>query len=426
MVKKPNFQTPSGMHDILPEDEVYYNEVLRVAKEVADFYGFQKIETPILEDTQLFEKGTGFSTDVVQKQMFSLRTLGGDHLTLRPEGTPGVVRAYIQHGMRALPKPVNLWYFGPFFRYERPQAGRYRQFYQFGFESFGIDKSIIDVQIIQVFYDILKELGFKSLIVEVNTLGDSCCRPAYRKSLVSYFRSYRNSLCKDCQRRLKENPLRILDCKQEKCQRISRGAPQMVDFLCPECHNHFQSLLESLEALKLPYRLNPYLVRGLDYYTRTVFEIYDTSPKDKSSQIALVGGGRYDKLVKLLRGKDTPACGGAGGVERIIELLKTMREKKLSPKKPVVFLAQVGKLAKNKSLGVLESLRKHNVKATQALYKNSLTAQLALANKLGVEYVLILAQKEALEDKIIIKSMKNGRQKTVNIKDIAQALKNKL
>jgi len=419
------FQTQIGMHDILPEDEFYYQKVLEVCREIADFYGFERIETPILEETQLFEKGTGGSTDIVHKQMFSLRTLGGDHLTLRPEGTPGIVRAYIQHGMQSLPKPVKLWYFGPFFRYERPQAGRYRQFYQFGFESFGIGKSVIDAQIIQLFYDILKELGFKNLTIEINSIGDSCCRPYYKKSLVSYLRKYQNVLCKDCQRRLRENPLRVLDCKQEKCQRVVRGAPQIIDSLCQECHDHFQKLLEFLEALELPYHLNPYLVRGLDYYTRTVFEIYDNK-KNEGSRVALVGGGRYDKLVQLLGGKNTPACGAAGGVERIIDLMKAKGEKLNGFSKPTVFLAQVGKLAKRKALSIFEKLRESNVKVAEAFYKDSLLSQLSQANRLGVRYVLILGQKEALENKIIIKDMKSGHQKTVSVKKMVQEIKKKL
>ena len=414
MAQKNKFQTPTGMHDILPEDEPYYRQVLDTCREVARFYNYKRIETPILEETKLFEKGTGGSTDIVHKQMFSLKTAGGDSLTLRPEGTPGVVRAYIQHGMQSLPKPVKLWYFGPFFRYERPQAGRYRQFYQFGFENFGVAKGIIDAQVIQLFYTILQKLGFRDLMIEINSIGDSCCRPYYKKSLTAYLKKYQSALCKDCQRRLKENPLRVLDCKEEKCQRVVRGAPQMIDYLCQDCHDHFQSVLEFLEAMKLPYHLNPYLVRGLDYYTRTVFEIYDVS-EGEDVKMALVGGGRYDKLVQFLGGKNTPACGAAGGVERIVNLLKSRNKHPKVSSKPTIFLAQVGKLAKQKALVVFSEFLKENIEVREAFYKDSLMSQLSQANRLGAKYVLILGQKEALENKIIIKEMKSGKQKTLTL-----------
>ena len=217
-MKKLKFQLPTGMHDILPEEQKYFQKICEVCEDIANFYQFQKIETPILEETELFSKGTGLTTDIVQKQMYSLRTRGGDYLTLRPEFTPGVVRAYIEHGLFNLPQPVKLYSIGSLFRYESPQAGRYRQFHQFNFEVLGEESSVIDAQIIQIFYNILRELKLKNLIVEINSIGDGQCRPYYKKLLLSYFRSREVSLCVDCRRRLRENPLRILDCKEEKCQ----------------------------------------------------------------------------------------------------------------------------------------------------------------------------------------------------------------
>jgi len=426
------FQSPTGMHDLLGEDLEYFRKIENVCRDIADFYGFQRIETPILEETELFEKGTGFTTDIVQKQMFSFRTRGGDFLTLRPEGTPGIVRSYIQQGMQNLPKPVKFWYFGPFFRYERPQAQRFRQFYQFGFESLGVEKPVIDAQIIKIFYNILKELGFKDLTIELNSIGDSECRPEYKRILVKYLRSHQSNLCPDCRRRLRENPLRILDCKRERCQIIAGAAPQMIDRLCKECHNHFKSVLEFLEELELPYQLNPYLVRGLDYYTKTVFEIFPGSLEDdkKSSQeidkTALVGGGRYDDLVKLLRGKDTPACGAAAGVERIVYLMKLKGRKMPSPKLPQVFLAQVGELPKRKSLKIFEEFRINKIKVAEAFHKDSLISQLRMADGLAVKFVLILGQKEALEEKIIIREMKTGKQKIIPIKNVIKEVKRRL
>ena len=328
------FQSPTGMRDLFEKDLRYFQKIEKTCQKIADFYDFKRIETPILEQSSLFEKGTGQTTEIVQKQMFSLRTRGGDFLTLRPDYTPSIVRAYLEHGMESLPKPVKLWYFGPCFRYERPQAGRYRQFYQFGFEAIGSDSWIVDAQIIQIFYSVLKNLGFRNLIIKVNSIGDSQCRPYYKKALIDYLRGYRNSLCADCKRRLRVNPLRVLDCKEEKCQKIiKKGAPQILDYLCKECNNHFKNVLETLEELGLPYNLDPYLVRGLDYYTKTVFEIFHDS-KEGEEQGALGGGGRYDDLVKLLGRKEAPACGGAFGIERIVNLMKEKGKKVSSRSSP--------------------------------------------------------------------------------------------
>jgi len=427
------FQSPTGMHDILGKDIMYFQKIEKTCKDIADFYGFRKIETPILEDTKLFEKGTGFSTDIVQKEMFNLRTKGGDYLTLRPEGTPGIVRSYIQNGMQNLPKPIKFWHFGPFFRYERPQAGRFRQFNQFGFESIGVDKPIIDVHIIQIFFNILKELGFKDLIIQINTIGCPECRSEYKRKLIKYLKSNESSLCSDCRRRLKENPLRVLDCKNEKCQEIIKSAPQMIEHLCKDCHNHFKNVLEFLEEIELPYELNPYLVRGLDYYTRTVFEIFSNLPQEskeyseqESKKIALAGGGRYDGLVKLLGGKETPACGGAAGVERIIRLMKIIGKKVPAKKQAQVFLAQVGELAKRKSLKIFEDLRNNNIKVAEAFHNDSLVEQLKIADKLEVKFVLILGQKESIDNEIIIREMETGKQKIIPFKNIIREVKKRI
>ncbi|MDD5146581.1 MAG: histidine--tRNA ligase [Candidatus Pacebacteria bacterium] len=422
------FQSPTGMHDLFQEDWNYFDKVKKTCQNMADSYEFDRIETPILEDTAIFEKGTGLNTDIVEKEMYSLTSRGGDRLTLRPEGTPGIVRSYIQHGMQSLSKPVKLWYFGPFFRHERPQAGRFRQFYQFGFESLGVSDPIIDAEIIQIFYNILKDLGFKNLLVEINSIGDSQCRGYFRKSLMSYLRSRQSGLCSDCKRRIKKNPLRILDCKEEKCQRIKKGAPQIVDHLCKECHDHFKNLLEYLDEKGLPYSLNPYLVRGLDYYTKTVFEIYEDSEEGKQIG-ALAGGGRYDDLVRMLGGKPTPACGAASGVERVVNLLKARSKKaglKAKERTSEVFLAQVGEIAKKKSLKLFEEFREAGIKVGEALHRDSLSAQLKAADKMDVKYVLILGQKEAIDDQIIIREMKSGNQYVTELSKAVQEIKKKI
>lgn len=424
-MKKPKFQSPIGMHDIMPEDQKYFQKIYDICAGIAKFYGFEKIETPILEETELFEKGTGLSTDIVQKQMYSFRTRGGDHLTLRPEGTPSVVRAYIEHGMQNLSQPVKLWYFGPFFRYERPQSGRFRQFWQFGFEIFGDESPVIDAQIIQIFYNILETLKIKNKIIEINSIGDSQCRPYYKKLLVKYLKTRQAALCTDCRRRLKENPLRILDCKEERCQRIISQAPQIIDHLCKECHNHFREVLEFLDELEFPYRLNPHLVRGLDYYTKTVFEIYEDTEEGRKIG-ALLAGGRYDTLVKLLGGRDTFASGGAAGIERMIEIMK-IKSPRLSPTpSPKIFLAQLGSLAKRKSLKLFEDFRKAKIEIAETFGRDSLKVQLNRANKIRAKYTLILGQKEALEGTIIIRDMKTGKQETVKLEKVINKMKKRL
>jgi len=413
------------MHDILPEEQKYFEKIYDVVKGIANFYGFKKIETPILEETDLFSRGIGLATDVVKKQMFSLKTRGGDHLTLRPEATAAIVRAYIEHGMWNLPQPVKIWHFGPFFRYEKPQLGRYRQFWQFGFEILGDQSSVLDAQIIQIFFNILKELKFKNLIAEVNSIGCNQCRPYYKKILVSYFKSRFSSLCSDCKRRVKENPLRVLDCKDEKCRRQISLSPQIIDHLCEECHKHFKEVLEFLDELELPYHLNPYLVRGLDYYTKTVFEIFENSPDGKILG-TLTGGGRYDLLLKLLGGEDTPAVGAAAGIERMILRMKTKASRFPKEIQAKVFLAQLGNLAKRKSLKLIEGFRLVKIPIAESLGRDSLKAQLKVADRMGIRYVLIFGQKEALENKIMIKDMETGKQKIVKFKNVIKEIEKKL
>ena len=420
MAKKPKFQRPTGMHDILPEDQKYYKRIYDVVSNIADFYGFGKIDTPVVEEMELFSKGIGLATDIVKKEMYSLKTKGGDFLALRPEWTAPVVRAYIENGMQNLPQPLKLWYFGPCYRYERPQSNRYRQFWQFGFEVFGEQSSVIDAQIIQIFYNILQDLKLENLIVEVNSIGDSNCRPYYKKLLANYFRSRESSLCNNCKRRLKENVLRVLDCKGEKCQPIKTEAPQILDHLCDECHKHFKEVLEFLDEIEIPYNLNSYLVRGLDYYTKTVFEIF------AEGNNALAGGGRYDKLVKLLGGKETPACGAAAGVERIISLMKSQGIKFPKESETQIFLAQLGSLAKRKSLKLLGEFRKEKIRVAESLGRDSLKAQLNRADKIKARYTLILGQREALENVIIIRDMSNGKQEIVKLDKVIGEVRKKL
>jgi len=423
------FQSPTGMHDVLEDDYRYYEKINDVVKNIADFYSFKRIETPILEQREVFSKGIGLSTDIVKKEIFTLRTKGGNYLALRPEGTTPIVRAYIEHGMKNLPKPVKLWYSGPYFRHEKPQAGRFRQFWQFGLEVLGEESPAIDAEVVQIAYSIFKDLKIKNIGIEVNSIGASCCRPYYKKLLISYFRLRAGNLCFNCKKKVKENPLRILDCKQEKCQKISLEAPQTIDHLCSDCRKHFKEFLEFLDELELPYNLNPHLVRGLDYYTRTVFEFFVQEKKKDSSElttIALAGGGRYDGLVKLLGGKPTPAVGIAGGIDRIILLMKERTLKPAQKPKPKIFLAQLGNLAKRKILKLAEEFRKAKIPFYSSLGRDSLSVQLNIADKIGVQYTLIFGQKEALANSIIIREMKTGKQQEVNLVKIVNEIKKKI
>ena len=426
MTTKTKLQTLTGMHDILPEDQMYFKKIQKSVESITNYYNFQRIDTPILEDAELFSKGTGASTDIVQKEMYAFRTKGGDLVALRPEFTPGIARSYTEHGMHNLPQPVKLWTSGPCFRYERPQAGRYRQLLQFSLEVLGEKNPSIDGQIIQMSYDILKDLSFKNIMIEINSIGDSECRPYFKKIIATYFKSRKSSLCADCQRRLKENPLRILDCKDEKCQQVKSGAPQIIDHLCESCHAHFKQVLEFLDELELPYSLNPYLVRGLDYYTKTVFEIVEKS-ETGLSQGSLIGGGRYDGLVKSLGGRDTPACGAAGGIDRIMNLMK-LREVKVEKKQdsPQIFLAQLGQFAKRKSLKLFEDFRAAKIPVAESFSKDSLKSQLSTASKMGIKWVLIFGQKEALEDFITLKDMDTGVQKEIKLNKVVAEMKAKV
>ena len=419
------------MRDIFGKNQEYFNRIYEVAKKVATFYGFKKITTPILEETELFSRGIGLSTEVVKKQMFSFKTKGGDDLTLRPEGTAPIVRAYIEHGMKSLPSPSKFWYFGPMFRYENPQAGRFRQFWQFGLETMRENSVVRDAEIIAIFYEILSRLKIKNLIVEVSSIGDKCCRPDYVQVLKKYLKSKKNYLCSDCLKRLKDNPLRVLDCKKKKCQIVVSQAPKIIDHLCKNCHKDFKDLLEFLEELEIPYTLNPYLVRGLDYYTKTVFEIFsiDKDAQDDSAKLALGGGGRYDHLIDLLgekREEGTPAVGAALGIDRVIGLMRERGIDVGKKQKPQIFIAQVGALAKRKSLKLMREFATARISVLEAFGKDSLRAQLKMADKAEVEYTLVLGQKEALDGVILVRSMSTGKQNKVALDKIVEEMKKSL
>lgn len=432
IVKKVPPQAPKGMRDIIGNEFYAYQGFFEKSSEIAEYYGFKPIETPILEDTDLFTSGVGETTDIVEKEMYSLKTKGGDQLTLRPEGTAPAMRAYIENGMQSLPQPVMLYYYGPYFRHEKPQKGRFRELRQFGLEILGTDKSIADAIIIKTAIVAMEEAGLQNLSVQINSIGDKSCRGAYRRDLVNYYKKHQNEICKDCKNRMKTNPLRLLDCKDPKCQPIKEKAPLSVSFLCESCKQHFKEVLEYLEILGIEYVINNNLVRGLDYYTRTVFEIVtktEVKPEGEAGpaetvKLALGGGGRYDYLAKALGNrKDVPAVGFGMGADRIIAAKDFQSVMPRTLKKAKFYFIQLGFSAKLKSLSIIEVLRKAKVGVMHSLSKDSLSAQLATAEKLKIPYAIILGQKEVLDGTVIIRNMDDRSQDEIKVEKLGEYIK---
>ncbi len=426
-------QTARGTHDILPDEQPYWRWLTQTFIIRAEALGFERINTPTFETLSVFTKGVGQSTDIVEKEMFEVKRLtkvedadsDKDTLVLRPEGTAAIARAYNQHGMHTWPQPVRLYYIEPMFRYERPQKGRLREHHQFGLEYFGDADPSADAMIIMLYWQFLTDLGLtKGISFTMNSLGDETCRPKYRKKLKAFFEPYKKQLCDDCQRRLTTNPLRILDCKEPACQAIAVSAPVILDELCSGCKVHLGTLLEYLDELAIPYNLNPHLVRGLDYYNRTVFEVVDAS--DSARQGSLSGGGRYDGLIKLYSGKDTPGVGTGIGIERIIEKLKErgIKPPSSSPVKTVVI--PLGEKAKKAGLHAIQILNSWGVGATGAFAKESLKSQLKYADKMAVPFAIIIGTREVFDHAVIIRDMKTGVQDTVSLDLLEETIKDRL
>lgn len=414
-------QPPRGMRDILPGEQPYWNQVRRVVSRGAQEYGFQRVDTPIVEYANLFVRSIGKGTDIVDKEMYEFVTKGGDRVTLRPELTASIARVYIQHGMNVLPKPVKIFSIGQVYRYDRPQEGRYREHWQANFDIFGEQDPILDAQIIQLAQRVMSNLGIKNIEFQINSIGCQECRPAYKKLLMAYLESKRHKLCMNCRRRLETNPLRILDCKEDKCSQVASGAPQSVDHLCEECHVHFKHLLEYLDELDLPYMINPKMVRGLDYYTKTVFEIWSGDYEGKRHSLG--GGGRYDNLIEIIGGEKTPAIGFALGMDRLVIEMQRVNARPYRDPKPRIFLAQLGDLAKKKSLRVFSELEKNGILVAESFGRGSLKSQMRIADRLGVEVTLIIGQKEALDGTVILKDMTSGTQEIVTREKLVNTVK---
>lgn len=416
--------SPKGMRDLISEEFYAFQGFFEKAQEVAVYYGFKPIETPMLENEEIFTTGIGEGTDIVDKEMYTLKTKGGDRLALRPEHTAPLVRAYIEHGMQTMPQPVMLYQYGPAFRHDKPQRGRYRQFWQFDLDSLGNEKSIMDAVVIKTCMSILEEAGASNLSVDINSIGDKECRNGYIRELTNYYKKHINQLPSVDRERLKVNPLRILDSKEEKTKEINENAPDSVSFLCPACKKHFKEVLEYLEEMNIQYNINKNLVRGLSYYTRTVFEFIEQGGGEDGTPLALAGGGRYDYLAHQIGAKkDVPAVGVSIGVDRIVA---SSWYKKLNPrilKKPKIYFIQLGAEAKLKSLNVIEILRKAHIPIAQSLSKDSLGSQLAIAEKLAIPYALIFGVKEALDNSVIVRNMGNRSQDTVKLSKLLEYLK---
>lgn len=417
-------ETLRGIRDILPQEGPYWQWLWRIMDRLAEAYQYQWIGLPTIEPAQLFIRTVGKQTDIVEKEMYRFTDQGGEDVVLRPELTASLARAYANHGMLNLPQPVKLYYSGSAFRYDRPQAGRYREFHQIGFEVLGSDSPVADAELIILAWNFIHDLGL-SPIVQVNSIGNVEARAAYGEKLVAHYRAHRLKLCEDCKRRLGRNPLRLLDCKQDNCREVRADAPQILDSLDEESKNHFMRVLEYLDEVEVPYVLNPYLVRGLDYYNRTVFELM-LEEEDERSQSALGGGGRYDGLVELVGGRPTPGVGFALGVERIITALKAKDIAPPKPEPPLVFVAQLGEQSKRRAMKLFEELRRAGLSVAQSFVKDALKVQLETANRLGVRFTLILGQKEVLDGTMIIRDMDSGVQEIIDQQKIVVELKKKV
>ncbi|MEN9881438.1 MAG: hypothetical protein RLZZ308_621 [Candidatus Parcubacteria bacterium] len=424
--KKETPMTLKGMHDVMDDTYYAYQGLFEKAQEIAIYYGFKPIETPVLEREDVFVSAIGEGTDVIDKEMYAFRSKGGERLALRPEYTSSIMRAYLEHGMLSQPQPIMLYSYGPVFRHENPQRGRLRQFRQFNLEILGTSKSIADALIIRTLTTILEEYGFKDLIVDINSMGDKDTRQSFIKELVNYYKKHLDQLCKDCHERIKTNPLRLLDCKQLQCQPLKDNAPSSLSHLSNEARSHFKEVLQYLEEMGITYRINNSLVRGLDYYTRTVFEVIkvDTDENGKEKEITITGGGRYDGLAKMMGSKkEVPAVGTGIGIERIMMFPEC---KVLAPrimKTPKVYFIQLGFEAKLKSLCIMETLRKNRIPVYQSISKDSLGTQLAQAEKMEVPYCIIFGQKEAMDNTVIVRNMQTRSQDTVKIDALSDYIK---
>ncbi len=417
------YKSVTGMRDVLPDEQPYWRLIEQKIYEITQLYGYKRIDPPILEETALFIRGVGETTDIVEKEMYTFLDKGGNSVTMRPEFTAGVLRAYLQNGLFTQAKPVKLFSIGPVFRYERPQAGRFRQHTQFNVEALGEMDPALDEEVMSIAWQLYAELGFTGLKFQLNSTGCPHCRPTFIKKLKGYYKSNYNVICNDCKRRLDKNPLRLLDCKNKTCQPVIANSPVISDYLCEECRDHFSSLRQYLELLGRDYSINHKLVRGLDYYTKTVFEVW---AHGIGAQNAMCGGGRYDGLIEQLGGQPTPGIGFGSGFERII---LSMKEQGLVPaesKKPDIFIAYMGEKAKKEAIQLTFNLRREKFSTLLAFGDRSIKSQMKEANRLNASYAIILGEREIEEQIAAVKDLDEGSQTEISLDQLVPFFKEKI
>ncbi len=417
------FQTPRGTRDILYPEVEYRNYIFEKSRELFKIYGFKEIVTPTFEQTEVFTKGIGEASDIVSKEMYTFKDRKGRSLTLKPEGTAPVVRSFIQNKMYGKPLPIKLFYCSQMFRYERPQAGRSREFSQVGVEILGTIDPLADVEVISLVINLYKELGITQTKLFINSMGCRNCRRDYLKDLVNFLKIRSKKLCKDCNFRIKKNPLRVFDCKNENCKQILADSPTLKDYICSECKEHFEKVLKGLKSLNISYQLNNRLVRGFDYYTKTVFEV--TTP-ELGAQDAICGGGRYDYLIEDYGGPPTFAVGVAIGVDRTANVMMNMSIKPFSEKNIEVFIITINDELKEKASILLDKLRGSKISSDMDYRNRSLKGQFRMADRLKVKYVLILGEKELADNKVSLKEMETGQQLHINYDNVINYMKDKI
>ena len=413
---------PKGTKDMLPEEAYKWHFVESTARKVADLYGFKEIRTPVFEHTELFLRGVGDTTDIVTKEMYTFEDKGNRSMTLKPEGTAGVVRSYIENALDQGITPLKAYYISPIFRYERPQNGRLREHHQFGVEMFGATSPESDGEIIALANTLLHRVGLKSLRLYINSIGCPECRKKYNEALISYIGSNLDKMCAQCKERFSKNPLRILDCKEEECKKITANAPKVIDYLCEDCAAHFEGVKKNLEDRGIEYEANPQIVRGLDYYTRTVFEFVST---DIGAQGTVCGGGRYNGLVSQLGGKETPGIGFGCGLERLLLVLENTNTLNAPKENSLVYIAPMGDKAKKEAQKIVDSLRDKDISAQTDLMDRSVKAQMKYANKLGVKYVVVLGDSELESGEVELKDMETSSSESIKLSELITKLLNK-
>lgn len=403
-----------GTEDVLPKDSYRWQFVEDVMRKESAAYGFKEIRTPVFEHTELFARGVGQTTDVVQKEMYTFDTKGGESVTLRPEGTSGAARAVLEHGLVNDSLPIKASYFVSCYRYEKPQAGRLREFHQFGLECYGTQSPVADAELICAAQSIFDRLGIKQLRLEINSIGCPTCRAEYHKALKEYFYGYKDELCETCNSRLEKNPMRILDCKSPVCSKIAGGAPKITDYLCDECKGHFASVQKYLDAAGVEYTVNPTIVRGLDYYTKTVFEFVTDFI---GAQGTVCGGGRYDGLIEELGGKHLPSLGFAMGIERLLMLMDKQGIEIPKPSTCDLYVAVMGESASLKSFEIIKAVRSCGLIAETDIVGRGLRAQMKYADKIGAKFSMVLGDNEIEQGKAVIKNMSSGEQTEIVLDD---------